>query len=246
MKLTGTRTYLELRVGTFHSAEVILHVRRQDLRWFNRDDHPTAELFSVLQETVLPRMFANEIETSHSRQTGVKLPPPLGPGGVPIEVGETNLRQQQQQGAGKKRRRPLTKKQQAAELARLKTQAEDGSSAKVKDVYYAFGTSLQLAYRLEDDPKRKPTVTLLFRDDPQLDDERAKNKAATRKPSQTMQQLLKLSKRLVVWCYPYDSTAPMDADPPGGMLRPEMIPLADLFRLPQTNSDGNDEVIKSL
>jgi hypothetical protein len=231
MHLKSTRTYLEARVGAFHSVEILLHVRRQDLPWFNEQQaSSTRELFSILQRSILPRMFATEIEVSHAKETGKQLPPPLGPGGLPIEVGETNLRLQQQQKNAKKRRK-LTKKQLAAEVARR----EKEEDKKEKDVYHAFGTTMQLTYRLEDEPKRKPPVTLLFR-------ESGKEDQSFRGPSGRgrgdMQRLIKLSKRLIIWCYPYDTSQSIEPDPPGGMLRPEMVPMSELFR------ESRNEVIE--
>lgn len=223
MKLTSTRTCLEVRVGTFHSAELVLHVRRDDLRWFNGQHAAhTQQLFSLLQHHILPRMFGTELEVSHARQSGKPLPPPLGPGGIPIEVGEVNLKRQQQQQT-KKRKRQLSKKQLAAELQR---QQENANKTK-KDVYYAFGSSLQLAYRLADEPKRKPPATLVF---------------GSSQSSDAMQPLIKLSKRVILWCYPHDPKQPLEPDPPGGLHRPEMISLADLFRMPQ--EEKQDEEVR--
>ncbi|GKY92649.1 hypothetical protein MPSEU_000235000 [Mayamaea pseudoterrestris] len=242
MKLNGPRTYLEIRVGAYHSAEILFHVRRQDLTWFqqNHSDY-TNQFFTLLQSSVLPRMFASELEVSLAKQTGEKLPPVLGPGGIPIEVGETNMKQQQlKQGSQKtKRKRQLSKKQLAAELVRQ----QENANKKAKDIYYAFGTSIQLAYRLEDDAKRKPPVTLVFRDDDDADETTKVNGQLLKQKQARMQQLIKLSRRLIVWCYPYDPNEGMDADadanPPGDMLLPDKIPFADLFRQARSEDPQN-------
>jgi hypothetical protein len=198
---------LEVRVGMHHSAEVVLHLRRADLYWFNnkeaQDNKNNAannsrfsEVLELLQTSIIPRLFADEIERTHFRKE--KIPPPprlLGPGGVPIQVAE------KQQHTSKHKR--LTKKQkQEAE----RQQHDD--EKKEKDVYYASGSTLQLAFKLEE-PRMKRHVTLLF---------------GGAKERGTMKELSKLSKRILLWCYRLAEV------PDVAHLQPEMIPISALFQ----------------
>ena len=213
-----------MRVGQFHSAEIVMYVRRQDFAWFHRQQ-ADQELMQMLQQKVLPRMFASEVEVSHAKKSGEVLPPPLGSGGIPIGIGETNLKQN---GKGK-RKRQQSKQQIKAESA-VKRQDEIDNK-KETDMHYAFGTHVQLAYRLLDEPKRKPPVTLVMRTESRHDPTQQQQQ----QQEKPLQQLIKLSKRVAVWCYPLESASPeLDhPEPPSGMHRPDMIPLSDLFRKPK-------------
>lgn len=142
----GTRTYLEVRVGTHHSAEVVLHLMRQHVEWFNQSrDENLRQVLHVLQ-SVFPRLFFDEIEVSHAKKSREILPPELGPGGVPVDAGEVNVAH---------KRKKLTKKQELDAQRQLQK-----ASKPAKDFYHAFGKTLKLTYRLHE-PKTKPTTTLV-------------------------------------------------------------------------------------
>jgi hypothetical protein len=216
MKVKGTRTFIEVRVGASQSAEVVLHVRQADIQWFNCDDH-FAELLSLLQTSVLPRMFAEEIEKNDAAHRKQKLPPDLGPGGIPITVGEKNTAAIAASNNNKKpakRKRGLSKKKQA-ELKRQEEQAERDRRKNERDVYYAVSDSLKIVYRLEG---TSSGATLLF--------------GNTKKG---FRQLKRLSKRILLWCYPVDADDNLEE----GFLRPEIIPIASIFR----SSNVGKEVI---
>jgi hypothetical protein len=115
MKLTGTRVFLEVRVGPLHSVEVVLHVRATDRPWFeslsstNASGPLPVSLMDSLENSILPRWFTDEIVQDMSKYLQRKAPPPvLGPGGVQVVTGEANVlaqqkkQQQQQQAKGKK------------------------------------------------------------------------------------------------------------------------------------------------
>ena len=231
MKITGTRTYFEVRVGRFQSAEVLLHLRRSDVPWFQQNGEVLQpELLRLLQSSVLPRLFADEIEQNHAAICHTKPPPNLGPGGVPITIGEKNT-QKKKAAATKattannntindnKRKRGLSKKKQA-ELKRQQEEAAREQRKNEKDIYYATGETIRIAYRLE--PASASGATLLFRNDDDGDgDESSKKHAGFR-------ALKKLSKRILVWCYPANAEQPVSE----GFLRPEVLPIASLFRMP--------------
>lgn len=208
----GTRTHIEVRVGKFHSAEVALHLRRCDLQWFNRGNGDGGsfmpQVLQLLQASVIPRMFSDEIEISHAKKTRSKIPPKLGPGGIPIEEEE---QQQPNARQTRKKRGRLTKKQ----LAEIEKQQQEAEGRKHKDVFYAFGSEIQFAYRLEE-RKTKPSATLVRRS------------GASSKGS--FMELIKLSKRIYLWCYPYDPSKPMEGDREGGFPRPELVSMSHLFR----------------
>ena len=91
MKIVGTRTFLEVRVGRHQSVEILLHLRRCDVTWFRTNWNVLqTEFFDLLQSSVLPRLFATEMEINDAIITNTPLPPELGPGGIPMTIGEKN------------------------------------------------------------------------------------------------------------------------------------------------------------
>lgn len=235
MKLKRTRTFLELRVGDATVVDVVLYLRQADLEWFNTAkpprpvadepgddqeedavpmDHST-DLFQVLEQSVLPRMLHREIEDSHYRRDPASKPPPLGPHGIPILAGEEDGKRQTANTSkkGAKRKRTNTKAKAAAKEALLED--EDAKSKPEKDVYYAFGKTLQLAYRCEDMGKTT-AESFVFRDEKDAQDGNG-----------ILQGLDKLPKRIVAWVFPFDPSKPPEIDPTdGGFPLPERIPIA--------------------
>lgn len=215
MQLKSPRTFLEVRVGDLHSAEVILHVRRDDIPWFNsRGQAHAAELFALLQTSILPRMFGDEVEESHAAKTSDTRPPKLGPGGIPIEsIGEKNKAADETRVRAKRKR--LTKKQ----IQSMEAEKECEQSNKTKDVYYAFGENILLAYRLEEAKKNTYTTLVVPKGF---------------KKQRHLQELHKLSKRIVLYCYKHDPEGILESEPPGGGFpRPDMIPMSNIFREPK-------------
>lgn len=239
MKITGTRTYLELRVGSHQSVEVVLQLRRADVPWFERNCSVLQpELFELLQTSVLPRLFASEIEENHAKITEQKPPPNLGPGGIEITIGEKNSKEQKKARAtasnnnSNKRKRGLSKKKQA-ELKRQQEEAAREQRTKERDVYSAVGETIRIAYRLE---AARAGATLLFRNN---------NSNGNGKTGSGFRALKKLSKRILVWCYPANAQQPVSE----GFLRPEVLPIASLFRMPTSetttaNTKTSKEVVE--
>lgn len=242
MKLESSRTYLNVRVGKYHSAECYLHVRRQDLEWFNLSHQQNfKQIFHLLSTSILPRMFSDEVEESHAKITKKKRPPTmLGPGGVPLDLGErhaatkpTASNQQSTLNNPNKRKRGKGAGVAAAAAKKVAVEKKllESKHGNETGIYYAFGNSIQLTYHLIDEnpkEKTKPGVTLVFHE--KMDDQ--KNQEDGGKNKGSFRHLIKLSKRIILWCYPYDPAHPNEPDPEGGMPRPEMIPLSDLFREP--------------
>lgn len=243
MKIVGTRTYLEVRVGRHQSVEVLLHLRRSDVAWFQQNaDFLRTELLDLLQSSVLPRLFADEMEQNNAALTKTKLPPKLGPGGIPMTVGEKNkttttTASTANSSSNNKRKRGLSKKKQA-ELKRQREEEERERRKNEKDIYYATGGTIRVAYRTE--AVSSAGATLLFQeaeeqndDDKNTDGEEAtskkkKQKKAKQQDDVRFRALKKLSKRLIIWCYPANAELPASE----GFWRPEIIPMATLFRMP--------------
>jgi len=66
----GTRTLLELSVGKTHTIEVLVHLRTDDLDWWNRDLIRHAEqLMKLISRRILPVECRDEIEDYHTDRT---------------------------------------------------------------------------------------------------------------------------------------------------------------------------------
>lgn len=118
------------------------------------------------------------------------------------------------------------------------------------DISYLFAETLQITYRSEE-IKTSDSVTLLYNnnnnkaDQGKGTDEDASTSKGKRKRSAgadggsgkkgsakelaTFRTLKKLSKRIIIWVYPFDSANPSAPNKGGGFPRPEMIPLTSLF-----------------
>ena len=243
MKIVGTRTYLEVRVGRHQSVEILLQLRRCDVTWLQTNwDVLQTEFFDLLQWSVLPRLFATEMELNHASITRTQLPPELGPGGIPMTIGEKNKTSNKTTtnapaaaaNNNNKRKRGLSKKKQA-ELKRQRDEEERELCKNEKDIHYATGETLRIVYRTE--PVRSSGATLLFHDITVSDEEKhsddtnggTDSKTKNREPHQIrLSALKKLSKRILVWCYPANAEQPASE----GFWRPDVIPVASLFRMP--------------
>jgi hypothetical protein len=203
MKIIGPRTFVELRVGDVQSVEVVIHVRRADISWFNgtiscmtvdsetiRRKDGSANMFpevlNIIQTSILPRMFSDEIEKKYFAHIGKSPPPDFGPGGIPAIVPKAI--------AGDTAKKPYNQKRQRiskvklAELKRLEHEAARKQRQDEKDIYYAtnMDNTVQVAYRMETLPKFGH-ATLVF---PQQNS------------SNTLVSLKKLQRRILIWCYP--------------------------------------------
>jgi hypothetical protein len=214
LKFMGSRTQFELRVGDHHSVDVVLYIRRQDVETM-RNNERWDEILLSLQTSILPRMFHDEIEMSRAKILRKVVPPELGPGGIPVGAGEKNQQS--------RRRRTMAKTATVRARARASQQEHSRDPPKrERELNYAFGKKVKFAYHLKES-KNSPSVTFVV-------DENKKYKLLT-----------KLSKSICLWAYPCDPAASNDngngeahAICDDELLltagRPEMIPLASLFR----------------
>jgi hypothetical protein len=247
MKLTGTRVFLEVRVGPLHSVEVVLHVRASDRAWFeslsstNASGPLPVSLMDLLENSILPRWFTAEIVQDMSKHLLRKTPPPvLGPGGTQVVIGEANAlaqqkkQQQEKQQQGKKGKRRRGGAKAAAAAAAAAAEQQRIADAKKKDVYYAFSETMQIAYRLQEIATKYQSVqpTLVFTD------------------KIKMQALIKLPRRILLWCSPpserTNSINEEESDKSGGFYRPEFIPMASIFRTPRDEQDDKEDQPRGL
>ncbi|CAB9498718.1 expressed unknown protein [Seminavis robusta] len=234
MHLKGTRTYLEPRVGLNHVVEVILNVRRVDVDWFNANGEAHfQEILHLLSETMVPRQCYTEVEEYYHKKE-----PHRFPKDDEEKIGEKNTTSKKKQANTKKRKR-ATKKKQTAVVGQQQSEEEE-KQVKVKDLYYAFGENLYLAYRTEEINVYKG-ATLVIKPN-NRDDDDSKKKKDDKIGTGGYRMLSKLSKRFVVWCFKTDPNNPSASDPPdAGYLEPEAVPIANLFRAPP---DEDEEVEK--
>ena len=198
------RSCLDLRVGNSHVVEVLLHLRRADWDWYQRNQQDIEEeLLELMEKSVIPRMFGELIEQYHAKRN---------PGLLPPEESTIGSKNKKTAPGGKQKRKPRKggKKTPSAKENAIKEEKPE------KDVYFSFGEILQLAYR------RQPLAstrerTLFYKEDGTFRDH----------PKLPHRLLIWCSKIID----PQQKTNP---DPAGfGFFRPEMIPLSSLFREPK-------------
>eukprot|EP00541_Cyclophora_tenuis_P012898 CAMPEP_0116575216 /NCGR_PEP_ID=MMETSP0397-20121206/19834_1 /TAXON_ID=216820 /ORGANISM="Cyclophora tenuis, Strain ECT3854" /LENGTH=200 /DNA_ID=CAMNT_0004104083 /DNA_START=410 /DNA_END=1012 /DNA_ORIENTATION=+ len=99
--------------------------------------------------------------------------------------------------------------------------ASDPAEKPKRKVTHVFGSELQLTYKSQLIDQHDG-VTLYMAEGDEL----------------KFREYQKLGKRILVWCFPLNKYDPMEPDPSdGGFPRPELIPLADIFREPPDNDD---------
>lgn len=209
------RVSLDLKVGSSHVLEVLLHLRRSDWDWYrSNEDAIEEELLELLEESVLSRMFGTEIEDYHRKHN-----PQIFPA---EKVGTKSSKSSgsNQSNNVRKKHRKGSKAAIAAERKEKAAAAAAEEAKKVqKDVYYAFGELLQLAYRKQDLPAWNQGSRTLFINN-------VEEESFTDHP--------KLPARLLVWCSRINAESKTNPDPEDvGFYREEMIPISSLFREPQ-------------
>lgn len=218
----GARTMLELRVGTTHTVAILVHLRRADLDWFNSSmELHRRELFQLIGKKILPREFSEELDRHHEDKAESNRPSKEKGA---VVVGERNRKAEAKTKAGKKRKRG--KKEEETKKVNTSKSTEE----KRKYDKQVFGQTLQVIYRLED-IRLSESALLLYVNTKHSSDGKKSNK------SRAFRQLPKLSKQLSLWCFPFDPQNPLAPNPDGvGFPRPELIPIASLFRQPNEGS----------
>ena len=223
MKIIGPRTFVELRVGEFQSVEVVIHVRRVDISWFNGkishnavdfDKSGRTDMFSqlldIIQTSILSRMFADEIEKNYYSSIGQLPPPDLGPGGIPTTTPKVICSDNTKKTYNPKR--PRISKAKIAEMKRLEQDAVRQQRQDEKEIYYATNTdnTIQVAYRMQALPKYGH-ATLLFQQE---------------QPGANLVSLKKLQRRILLWCYPVDEKVNQNSFDVARTYNHEMIPVS--------------------
>ena len=67
--LTTTRTLFEVRVGSFHTIEVLLQIRPSGISWWNSDLYNNErQLYKLLGRRILPQECSTEIEAYRTKR----------------------------------------------------------------------------------------------------------------------------------------------------------------------------------
>ena len=207
--LTTTRTLFEVRVGAYHSIEVLLQIRQSDISWWNSDlRNHERQLHKLLGRRVLPVECREEIEEFHSNR---KIREERKAGGAnEVVVGEDNLKKN----ASRKRGNASTKEKKKKKKGGAKTQkkqkiAADNTAAKGADDatkekrskpfqdpgtwVLASGYTIQLCYSVEEIESSSAT-TLVFRPKKKIEESKTEdaadgNNEQSAKTSQTQNSL---------------------------------------------------------
>lgn len=243
------RSQIDVRVGSSHIVETLLHLRRDDYPWYlENEEEINQEFLELLQVSVIPRMFDVELEEYHNQVSPELMPLPAE------QVGSKNTKSlnkaiaNQSDGKNRKgRKNKISKTESQQQQAELKQQRNH--EKVTKEISYAFGSTIQLAYRLQHLYSKRQTYdqhTLLFPESSSsslANEESAKQGAE--KSNRNINQLrfqcpIKLPQRIVIWISRLDPNDPTNPDPKGaGFCRPELIPISSLFREPKDSLDDS-------
>lgn len=155
----------------------------------------------------------------------------------------TTTTSQQQNKSGKMNGVKRTKRGVGGPEQSSKVDAGEKESLPIKTdagIGYLFGDTIQLTYKVEEIPANS-CATLMYDEigerEPLDDAERNKKEqngsedTATSHDNVMFSSMLKIPKRILVWCYPFDVSNPTVPNPPGGGFpRPELVPITSLFR----------------
>lgn len=262
------RCRLDLRVGkSSHLVEVLFHLRRSDFDWYKEnEDDIVDEILALMSRSVIPRMFGTIIESYH-REHHPEIFPPDKVG----KIGSKNKgkRSKQQRGKGMttnddthKRQKTTTKrggKKSTDAISNLQQEDNDDEldGKPIKDIYFAFGDGVQLAYKKEPlttDTRSKTIFMSGWSNEKKSDESNGQSSSLLLSSSSSTSaasvkekkndndgfyEIPKLPDRLLVWVSKIENPdAKTNPDLSGvGFYRPEMVPIADLFREPKGEAD---------
>ncbi len=273
------RSSFDIQVGRFHLLEITVHlvahrrnsshrkslerkksreangetVDEDEWEWYdnNREDI-NAEFLELLEASILSRMFGKELEDFH-RATNPSILEQENEdiGGIASKNKNGNKRKRKGNTANSRKQNNKTKHRGLAGIA----EEDEGDQKPEKDIYFAFGELIQLAYKKEPIRDDRSSRTIIFRSNHQEKKDstgKGVKKANTNSAHQnsSFQSRLKLSHRLLVWISKSDAAAAASeggletkaASRPGeGMYRSEMIPISSLFRKPKELMDFSDD-----
>eukprot|EP00985_Skeletonema_marinoi_P005280 scaffold2279_cov133-Skeletonema_marinoi.AAC.9 len=268
--LNTTRTLFEVRVGAYHTIEVLLQIRQSDISWWNSDlRNHERQLHKLLGRRVLPVECREEIEEFHSKRRSREerkagFSEAQKDGKKKVVVGEANLKKKASRNKRgntstkdkkKKGDAKSQKKQKTADNKKAKG-ADDVTKEKRSKPFQdpgtwiiASGYTIQLCYNVEE-IESTSTTTLVFRPKKNMDvsnteDDIAEGNSKSGEQSQTslddndkkvplasFRKWTKLKKRVNVWVFKLDPDNPCDLShsEDGGFPRPDLLPMADIFR----------------
>ncbi|KAL7457179.1 hypothetical protein ACHAWC_008692 [Mediolabrus comicus] len=177
--INTTRTLFEVRVGQYHTVEVLLQIRQADLSWWNEDiRNNERQLHKLLGRRVLPVECREEIEKFHTRRRQREERKAAHNEATDskkkhaVVVGEVNLKKKassRKRGSGnnetKSRKKPKVANDKTAKKAAEDTTTKEKRSKLFSDPgtwVLAPGYTIQLCYRMEDIESSSAT-TLVFR-----------------------------------------------------------------------------------
>ena len=200
MKPFKVHNYMELRVGPAHTLETVVHINRSTLSWFNASaTRNRDELVSIIERILLPAIFSDEIMGQDSERI-----PQLGQGGVPIEPIDLGRGHDLQTGRKRKRK----SKKEILEERRRESELARETRVRHRDILYAHGEHLDLAYKIENLSLENEANLVLFGE------------------TKALVVLRKMPKRVSIWCH---RKGTLDTEGQGSF-RPVMVPLSALFQ----------------
>jgi len=135
------QSLVDLQVGETHLVEVMFHLRRKDWNWYHENEQDLEdELMDVLSTSVIPRMFGDILDDYHDA-----LDPDMNG-----EAGSKNKKAAAKKAAAPNKTEDNKKRGKKPTLAE---RALNSSRDDEKDLYFAFGESLQMAYQREAMPE---------------------------------------------------------------------------------------------
>ena len=274
--INTTRTLFEVRVGQYHTIEVLLQIRQADLSWWNEDiRNNERQLHKLLGRRVLPVECREEIEKFHTRRRQREERKAAHNEATDskkkhaVVVGEVNLKKKasnRKRGSGNNETKSRKKQKAANDKTTGKKAAEDTTTKEKRSKLFsdpgtwvlAPGYTIQLCYRMEDIESSSAT-TLVFRTNKKSDvlksetanandgtDSNQGTDSATGEQTQnssdeddkklvtlaSFRRWTKLKKRINVWVFKFDPDNPCDLSHSegGGFPRPDLLPMADIFR----------------
>mmetsp|Transcript_24219 Transcript_24219/g.37980 ORF Transcript_24219/g.37980 Transcript_24219/m.37980 type:complete len:276 (-) Transcript_24219:86-913(-) len=266
--LNTTRTLFEVRVGAYHTVEVLLQIRQSDITWWNSDlRNHERQLHKLLGRRVLPVECREEIEEFHSkrkmweeRKAGFSEAQKHGK--KKVVVGEDNLKKKASRNKrgntskDKKKGDAKSKKKQKTAESKTAKGADDATKEKRSKPFQdpgkwmiQSGYTIQLCY-IAEALESTSNTTLVFRPKKNIEtidvvDESDEKSSNTGEQSQTsldddkktvplasFRKWTKLKKRVNVWVFKLDPDNPCDLSHSegGGFPRPDLLPMADIFR----------------
>jgi len=136
--LTTTCTLFELRVGSFHTIEVLLQIRPSDISWWNSDVYNhERQLYKLLGRRILPQECSKDIEayrTKRKERDAANNNTDKKKKGE-IVIGEANLKTKKEGEKGKtagKKRGGKKKETKASKKQKISDKSKDADSKDKK------------------------------------------------------------------------------------------------------------------